>query len=89
MEVLGRAGFDEIRASYFNFWLFPLAVVAKWLNRRAGHKVPGLAVPAGWINTPFTALLSSEAKGAARQWWPWGVSVIAWARARPPTSGLG
>ena len=87
MDVLGRAGFGEMRASYFNFWLFPLAVAAKWLNRRPSKKVPGLSVPPGWINAVFTFLLGSEAAGAARQGWPWGVSVIAWARAQPTPSG--
>ena len=86
-EVLGRAGFGDVCASYFNFWLFPLAVVAKGLNRRPSKKVPGLSVPAGWINALFTAMLASEAAWTARQWWPWGVSVIAWARANPPASG--
>ncbi len=87
MAVLTQAGFAEVRAGYFNFWLFPLAIIAKGLNRRPGKKVPGLAVPPGWINALFTFLLGSEAAGAARQRWPWGVSVIAWARARPSPSG--
>lgn len=85
--VLAQAGFGEVRASYFNFWLFPLAAVAKWLNRRPGKHVPGLSVPPSWINSIGTLLLGSEAEGAGRQRWPWGVSVIAWARAHPSASG--
>lgn len=85
-EVLRAAGYRNVTAGYFNFWLFPLACLAKWFNRKSrDNRVPGLAVPPAPLNRLLTAIMASEAARVMHGGWPWGVSIVAWAQPTLPT----
>ena len=87
LAVLAAAGLGNVRAAYFNFWLFPAACLAKWTNRKSrDNRVPGLAVPASPVNRLLTGVMGSEAARVVNGGWPWGVSIIAWGQAAPPAA---
>jgi len=84
-RVLDAAGYRNVTAGYFNFWLFPLACLAKWFHRKSQDtRVPGLAVPPAPLNRLLTGIMASEAAAVVHGGWPWGVSIVAWAQ--PPLS---
>ena len=65
-QKMERAGFEILRGTYANSWLFPLAVLRRLVLKRIGVAAAGSDVkplPAGlrWANRPFTAALRSEA----------------------------
>ncbi len=82
-DVLRSAGFEVVRVSYFNTWLFPLVVVIRLLGRLNPRPVPGgdFRLPPRLINRALRAVFSSESNVVARRSLPFGVSIFAVARA--------
>lgn len=81
--VAERAGLAIERISYFNFWLFPAVTAVRLASRAFGSKAhgEGLSVPPRPINTALTALFSSESALMRVGRLPFGVSILAVARA--------
>jgi SAM-dependent methyltransferase len=80
--VLRGAGLAVERASYYNFWLFPLAAAARLLSRLRRGAAPStdLSIPPLGLNRAFTFLLASERHLLRRVRLPYGMSCIAVAR---------
>ncbi len=78
------AGFDVLGASYANTFLFPVAVVWRFLKRAGvqdGTDVRPLPRGLGWLDPLFARILGVEAAwlGSGGSF-PFGLSVIVWAR---------
>lgn len=80
-EVSGRlraAGFEVEKASYSVFFLFPIVVLIRLLERmRPGPAKASLPAVPGWMNRALIWLQSVEAACIARVGLPWGSSVVA------------
>ena len=79
-RLLAGAGLDVLRATYANFFLFPLLAARRLLDRvtgRHGSDVQFLPAPLEWA---FRALLEREARLVRHVSLPVGASVFALAR---------
>ena len=78
IAVAAKAGFEPALATYFNFWLFPLAVAARvkdrWLGSRSSA---GLGPPPRWLNEIMFRIFSSERYLIGRVPLPFGLSICA------------
>ena len=79
-QHLAAGGLAVQRASYFNTWLFP-AVVAARLLAPAKAGTSDLTLPTTLVNRALRALFSSERHLVPRVRLPFGVSLVALARA--------
>lgn len=85
-EKLAAAGFGDTRLSHANFWLLPVAVLKRFLERfRPPASESDLSLSAGSASLAgrlLRAVLASEAPLAARLpgGLPWGLSLFALAR---------
>lgn len=76
------AGYHLETISYFNMFLFPLAVMARWKDRVLGSTVAsGTAIPPQPLNTTLRAIFSAERFLLGRVSLPFGVSLMAVLRA--------
>jgi hypothetical protein len=78
------AGFDALVSSYANTFLFPVAVMWRFLKRagvQGGTDVRPLPAGLAWLDAVFARFLGLEAAwlGHGRSF-PVGLSVIVWAR---------
>ncbi|MEO5330262.1 MAG: class I SAM-dependent methyltransferase [Magnetococcus sp. THC-1_WYH] len=84
-EKLLQAGFLVERLSYFNFFLFPVALVVRlfrrWVPDRAERGTDVGAVP-GWLNRLLLMPLLAEVRWLSRFNLPFGLSL--WVVARKP-----
>jgi ubiquinone/menaquinone biosynthesis C-methylase UbiE len=84
--LLDQAGFETSLLTYYNFFLFPLAVVQKMIERFSSREVnadnflPVLPPP---VNQAFYRIFSAEKSWLGRVNFPFGVSVLALARKKP------
>lgn len=77
-EVISAAGFTEIRISFFNTLLFPLAVIVRLFAAITRSTAAGGArVPWAPINWILKVVFSLEATLATRFKLPFGVSLLA------------
>jgi hypothetical protein len=86
-RLLEASGFQPLRVTYANTFLFPLAL-AKRLLERIFPPAPSssdLSVNVGRLNGLFKYILASEAFFVSRIGLPFGLSVIALAR-KPQTA---
>lgn len=78
---LKAAGFEPVKLSYSVFFLFPLVVLIRLVEKRktdeAKASLPQLP---GWMNRALIGLQAMEASLLLRLSLPWGSSVIAVAR---------
>lgn len=82
-DRLADSGFVVQRLSFFNALLFAPAVAARLLDRwRGGAAASGVSVPAAPVNRLLTALFAAEAPWLRRRNLPFGLSLLALARAR-------
>jgi SAM-dependent methyltransferase len=79
---LRAAGFTEVRAGYSVFFLFPLVLASRIVEKfRRGPARASLPAVPGWLNRALTGLQAAEARLIIRGIrLPWGSSVIAVAR---------
>ncbi len=78
------AGLSVKRASYFNTLLFPLAVVARLVERLTGHKSSAASqIPQHTLNAFLTSIFSFERILLSRMTLPFGLSLLAMAQAKP------
>ena len=90
VRLLDDAGFDVIRATYFNTILFPIVAVVRLarrlplLNRRppeSDFRMPRWM----WVNALLQRTLAAEAVLLRRADLPFGVSILAIVKRRPTT----
>jgi SAM-dependent methyltransferase len=80
---LAAAGLEPVRASYAVFFLFPLVLVSRLVERlRSGPAKASLPAVPPWLNRALIALQSWEGDLIVRRGFalPWGSSVVALAR---------
>ena len=78
VQTVTGAGYRLAMLSYFNSFLFPFTVIARFFDRIVGTGSPsGLRVPLRLINSLFKVILSAEATMVLRSNLPVGVSLIA------------
>ena len=78
VETVRGAGYRLTKLSYFNSFLFPFSVIARFFDRIVGTGSPsGLRVPPRLINSVFEVILSAEATMVLRRNFPVGLSLIA------------
>lgn len=78
--LLQAAGFEVRRASYANFFLFPLLLVRRSLDRALGRHGSDVGFLPAPLEALFGALLGLEARLVGRVSLPVGASVMALAR---------
>lgn len=76
-EVAAKAGLRVRYSSYFNFFLFPAAVLSRGLKRLTGSDEPDDAMPAGPVNAVLTRIFSAERHLVGRLRLPVGLSLAA------------
>jgi SAM-dependent methyltransferase len=77
------AGWTVSRLTYFNTLLFPLAVVARIVDRLRSSAAPaGTGLPATALNAALLSVFGSERALLARTNLPFGVSILAVLRAK-------
>ncbi|MEB3329674.1 MAG: class I SAM-dependent methyltransferase [Candidatus Sericytochromatia bacterium] len=80
---LEGAGFEVLRLTPLNAWLFPLVVAARLGGRLLGRAgAVGSPLPAPWLNALLRRVYASERHWLARADLPVGVSLLALARPR-------
>jgi len=83
--LLGNAGLEIVRASYFNTLLFPVVLGVRFLGTLTGRKATDdLAIPPAPVNGALAAVMGSERHLLRLVDLPFGVSVAALAR-KPET----
>lgn len=77
-EKLTSAGFKIIKISYFNFFLFPLAIISKLFNRISNRSgISDLEVPPRYINWMMAKIFQLEKIFLKKINFPFGVSLVA------------
>jgi hypothetical protein len=72
------SGLRPVKISYFNTFLFPLAVIVRMKDRLFGNSsASGSNVPPEFINHFFTTLFSAEMVLLSKMNLPFGVSLLA------------
>jgi len=72
-----EAGLRMTWSSYFNFFLFPVAVAARAVKRLTGSDVPDDTMPAGVVNATFAGIFGLERHLVGRIGLPFGLSLAA------------
>jgi SAM-dependent methyltransferase len=70
-----KAGLKVRYASYFNFFLFPLAIATRTFKRLSGSSAPDDTMPRPFVNSILTAIFSSERHLIGRIRLPVGLSL--------------
>ncbi|CAE6812335.1 class I SAM-dependent methyltransferase [Paraburkholderia domus] len=77
-QCIAAAGYEAERVTYFNTLLFPLAVAARWFDRRLGRsRSTGDAIPIQPLNAALYRIFSAERHWLAHGTLPYGVSLLA------------
>jgi SAM-dependent methyltransferase len=76
-EAAGQAGLKVRYASYFNFFLFPAAVLARSLKRLTGSDTPDDTMPSSTVNAALTRVFGLERHLVPRLRLPVGLSLAA------------
>lgn len=76
-EVAERAGLRVTYCSYFNMYLFPVAVVVRALKKLTGRDTPDDDMPPAPVNAAMKTLFSSERHFLGRIALPFGLSLAA------------
>ena len=74
-EAARQAGLKVRYSSYFNFFLFPLAVAARAVKRLSGSDVPDDRMPAEWLNGLLARIFGVERHLMGRVRLPIGLSL--------------
>lgn len=82
LSLLDQAGFEILRTSYANFFLFPLLLVRRTLDRILGRQGSDVAFLPAPLEPVFRGLLRLEARIVARVPLPIGASLFALVRKR-------
>ena len=72
-----KAGLKVSYSSYFNTFLFPLAVVSRGVKKLTGSTVPDDTLPPTWINAVLTRVFGFERHLLGHLRMPFGLSLAA------------
>lgn len=76
-SLFKQAGFEVELVSYSVFWLFPIVVLRRMLERFSRGKAKvRMPVVGKWFNRALIRLMDLEGRGLVRHGWPWGSSVV-------------
>ncbi|NEQ67212.1 MAG: class I SAM-dependent methyltransferase [Symploca sp. SIO2D2] len=75
-QTLEENGWEVQKISYYNFFLFPLAYVARKLNPKGSSEKADLKVPMGLVNFIFTKILHLESFLIKFMSLPIGLSLV-------------
>lgn len=75
-SVAQAAGLDVVRTSYFNFLLFPLAVINRLADKFMSSNDPGDKMPAPWLNAFLFRVFRIERHFIGTIPMPWGLSLF-------------
>lgn len=82
--ALERAGFHVEKISYYNMWLFPLAVAVRFLKKLGGTRGESdVTMPPAFINKTLLCLFASERFLLGYANLPFGLSLIALCKRQP------
>lgn len=76
-ESAAKAGLKVSYASYYNFFLFPVAVATRALKRLTGRKTPDDALPGAPVNGLLKRIFGFERHLLGRMSLPVGLSLVA------------
>ena len=77
-EVLEKSGYKVKKISYYNMWLFPLAVAVRYLKKALGKEDESdVQMPSPFVNKMLTKLFASERHLLKFMNLPFGLSIIA------------
>ena len=76
-ESAAKAGLKVSYASYYNFFLFPVAVATRALKRLTGRKTPDDALPGAPVNGILKRIFGFERHLLGRMSLPVGLSLVA------------
>lgn len=76
-EAARQAGLKVSYCSYFNAFLFPLAVTARAIKRLTGSETPDDRLPPAWLNATLTRILGAERRLLRGIRFPIGLSLAA------------
>lgn len=77
-DVLERAGYKVEKISYYNMWLFPLAVTVRYLKKALGKEDESdVQMPSPFVNNILKSLFASEKHLLKFMNLPFGLSIIA------------
>lgn len=76
-EAAQKAGLKVSYSSYFNTFLFPLAVLSRALKKLTGSEEPDDQLPPAWVNTLLTRVFGVERHLLGRMRMPFGLSLAA------------
>jgi len=78
-RLLRETGFSIEKITYYNFFLFPIALIFKLLERKGKKSEEESLIPTipKWLNFIFKKIFSSEKIFIPRFAFPFGVSIIA------------
>jgi SAM-dependent methyltransferase len=71
-HVLENAGFRVVRTTYWNFLLFPVALVLRFVGKGGGDAL----MPSSIVQTLLNFLLTVESKLVPTMSLPWGTGII-------------
>jgi SAM-dependent methyltransferase len=80
VALVEAAGFEVLRASFMNFWLFPLAITARLMGSSGKGNPAGLIPPPAPLNAAFAAIMGSERFLLRATDLPCGLSLLLTAR---------
>ncbi len=76
-KAASKAGLKVSYSSYFNTFLFPLAVVARAIKKVTGSDVPDDQLPPAWANALLSRVFQFERHFLGRVRMPFGLSLAA------------
>lgn len=76
-DAASKAGLKISYSSYFNFFLFPVAVAARAAKRLTGSDTPDDTMPPAWMNAVLTRVFGLERTLVGRVRLPVGLSLAA------------
>ena len=74
--VAKQSGLEVVRCSYFNFLLFPLAVIKRFADKLSSSNEPDDKIPSPWLNTLLYRIFRVERHVIGAVPMPWGLSLF-------------
>lgn len=75
--TIENAGLEVEKMSYFNFYLFPIALLKRGFDKLTGSSAPDDDIPASWMNQLFYRIFRAERHLVNHISLPWGLSLYA------------
>lgn len=70
-----KAGLEVTRSTYFNTFLFPVAIVGRTVKKLLGRQTPDDQMPPNWLNALLTQIFQAESHVIGHMRFPFGLSL--------------